>query len=106
MVSSGGNGYCGWGGLLALVLLGLVLVVVIVARVDCHCLLWLQWIVSVCRGSNFGVIMVVALGLSMRWLWFCGGHVTGFTFVGGGFGFVFWPSMCVVAMLEFMIALG
>ena len=42
----------------------------------------------------------------MRWLWFCGGHVTGFTFVGGGFGFVFWPSMCVVAMLEFMIALG
>ena len=50
--------------------------------------------------------MVVALGLSMRWLWFCGGHVTGFSFVGDGFGFVFWPSMCVVARLELVIALG
>ena len=75
------------------------------ARVDCHCLSCLRWIVSVCRGRNFRVVMVVVLGLSMRWLWFCGGHVNSFNFAGGGFGFVFQPSVCVVARLELVVAM-
>ena len=38
-----GNGYCSQVGLLALLLLGLFLVVVIVARVDRQCFLWQQF---------------------------------------------------------------
>ena len=49
--------------------------------------------------------MIVVLGLSMMWLWFCSSHVNGFNFVGGGFGFGFWPSVCVVAKLELVVAM-
>ena len=89
---SGRNSCCGWGGLLALVLLGLVLVVVM-ARVDCQCLSWLQWIVSVCHESSFEVIMVVVLRLFIRWvLW-------------GGFGFVV-VMLAVSILLEVDLFLG
>ena len=42
----------------------------------------------------------------MRWLWFCGDHVSSFNFVGGGFGFGFRPSMVVVARLELVVAMA
>ena len=42
----------------------------------------------------------------MRWFWFCGGRVSYFNFVGGGFGFGFWPTMWVVARLELVVAMG
>ena len=41
----------------------------------------------------------------MMWLWFCSSHVNGFNFDGGGFGFGFWPSVCVVAKLELVVAM-
>ena len=51
-------------------------------------------------------VVAEILELSLRWLWFCGGHVNGFNFVGGGFGFGFWPTMWVVARLELVVAMG
>ena len=80
-------------GLLALVLLDLVLVVVVVARVDCQCLSWLWWIVSVCRDSCFGIVMAVVLGSSMRWV------------LCGGFGFVV-VVLAVLILLDMDLVLG
>ena len=92
----GGNAYCYWGvgcWQLALVLLGLVLVVVVVARLDCQCLSWLWWIVSVCRDSCFGIVMAVVLGSSMRWV------------LCGGFGFVV-VVLAVSILLDMDLVLG
>ena len=65
------------------------------ARVDCQCLSWQKF--WSCHGSGLRVVHEVAL--------VCSGHVNGFNFVGGGFGFGFWPSVCVVARLELVVAL-
>ena len=56
-----------------------------------------------CHGSDLRVVHEVG---AMRWLWFCGGCVSGFNFVGYGFGFGFRPSVWVVARSELVVAMG